>query len=208
AAASLTKETDLVYLPEVPFSKEKFLNAVNEVLDRKKYCVVAVSEGIKYENGRYVGEDKSNSDVFGHTKLGGVCAVLKSAVTENCNSKCKAIELNILQRCAAHCASETDAEEAFYAGQSAVKFALNGENGKMVAFKRTGDYKIECVAVPLNEVANAEKKVPLSFIGKDGASMNEKFIDYALPLIKGENKVRYENGLPKFAELKRVPFKL
>ena len=208
ASASLAEETDLVYLPEVPFSKDDFVKSVNEVLDRKKYCIVAVSEGIKYSDGSFVGEDKTNVDVFGHTKLGGACSVLKSVVKANCNAKCKAIELNILQRCASHCASETDAEEAFNAGSKAVKFALNGESGKMVAFKRTKDYEIEYVAVPLNKVANAEKPVPLSFIGSDGASLNANFKNYALPLIQGENKVRYENGLPKFAKLKRVPFKL
>ncbi len=208
ASAALSDECDLVYLPETPFSKEKFISDVKTVLDKKNYCIVAVSEGIKYINGKYVGEDESNTDVFGHTKLGGVCGALKSEIISQTGAKCKAIEFNILQRCAAHCASSTDIGEAYNAGKYAVKAAINGETDKMIAFKRIDDYSIDYVPVPLSKVANAEKSVPLNWINDTKNGMKQEFIDYARPLILGETQLEYENGLPKFAKLKKIPFKL
>ncbi len=208
AAASLSEETDLVYLPEVPFSKAKFISDVKDVLSRKNHCIVAVSEGIKYDNGTLVGEDSANVDAFGHTKLGGVCAALKDEIKARLNIKCKAIELNILQRCAAHCASKTDVEEAFESGRTAVKLATSGISGKMVAIKRIGNYEVEYIPVPLSEVANAEKAIPKEWIDFDKSNLKTEFKNYASPLIVGENKVRYENGLPCFAKLKKIKFKL
>ena len=213
AAAALSSITgygaDLIYLPEKPFSIEKFKADVKGVVDKNRVCVVAVSEGIKNAEGKYVGEDASATDVFGHTALGGVCGVLKAAV-KSMNLKCKAIELNILQRCASHCASLTDIEESFESGRQAVIHAVNGETDKMIAFKRVNakDYAIECVGLGLNSIANAEKAVPLEWITPDGTGLTKEFIDYALPLIQGEPKQRMENGLPSFAKLKMVPFKL
>ncbi|MBR1867641.1 MAG: 6-phosphofructokinase [Clostridia bacterium] len=212
AAASLSQVSgygaDLVYLPEVPFSAEKFISDVKKVVDKKVHCVVAVSEGIKYENGKYVGDDSSKTDVFGHTALGGVCGYLKSLLTAELGVKCKAIELNILQRCAAHQASKTDADEAYECGRIAVIKATEGETDKMVAIKRTGGQKAEFELVPLNKVANAEKKVPLDWIDEENAWLKKPFFDYALPLIEGENPVVYESGLPKFAKMKKILFKL
>ncbi len=208
AAAALSPECDLVYLPEVPFSMENFISDIQKAIDKKKYCIVAVSEGIKYSNGKYVGEDESKTDVFGHTKLGGVCGVLKSEITAKTNAKCKAIEFNILQRSAAHCASLTDINEAFNAGKHAVKAAIAGETDKMIAFLRNGDYSIDYVLVPLTSVANAEKVVPKKWINDCGNGLKEEFKRYATPLIIGETELKYENGLPRFAKLKKIPFKL
>ena len=200
---------DLIYLPETPFSYEKFLSDVKTVVDAKKYCVVAVSEGIRFENGKYVGEDQSSTDVFGHSQLGGVCSILK-AKAKSLGMKCKAVELNILQRCAAHCASDTDIEESFNAGRQAVKKAVDGETDKMIAFRRKpGEtYEIEYVAEPLSSAANAEKQIPAEWITADGTNLTDDFVAYALPLIAGEPNRRLKNGLPVYANLKNIKFKL
>lgn len=200
---------DLIYLPETPFSYEKFLSDVKTVVDAKKYCVVAVSEGIRFENGKYVGEDQSSTDVFGHSQLGGVCSILK-AKAKSLGLKCKAVELNILQRCAAHCASDTDIEESFNAGRQAVKKAVDGETDKMIAFRRKpGEtYEIEYVAEPLSSAANAEKQIPAEWITADGTNLTNDFVAYALPLIAGEPNRRLKNGLPVYAKLKNIKFKL
>ncbi len=200
---------DLIYLPEVPFCYEKFLRDVKKVVDEKNHCVVAVSEGIRFADGRYVGEDGSSVDDFGHSQLGGVCSALKAQV-KTLGIKCKAIELNILQRCAAHCASETDIEESFSTGHYAVKKAIEGETDKMIGFRRKGgnDYEIEYVAEPLSSAANAEKKIPAEWITEDGTNLTEDFVSYALPLISGEPKRRLKNGLPEYAKLKFVKIKL
>lgn len=200
---------DLIYLPETPFSYEKFLSDVKTVVDAKKYCVVAVSEGIRFENGKYVGEDQSSTDVFGHSQLGGVCSILK-AKAKSLGLKCKAVELNILQRCAAHCASDTDIEESFNAGKQAVKKAVDGETDKMIAFRRKpGEtYEIEYVAEPLSSAANAEKQIPAEWITADGTNLTDDFVAYALPLIAGEPNRRLKNGLPVYANLKNIKFKL
>lgn len=200
---------DLIYLPETPFSYEKFLSDVKTVVDAKKYCIIAVSEGIRFENGKYVGEDQSSTDVFGHSQLGGVCSILK-AKAKSLGLKCKAVELNILQRCAAHCASDTDIEESFNAGRQAVKKAVNGETDKMIAFRRKpGEtYEIEYVAEPLSSAANAEKQIPAEWITADGTNLTDDFVAYALPLIAGEPNRRLKNGLPVYSNLKNIKFKL
>ena len=200
---------DLIYLPETPFSYEKFLSDVKTVVAAKKYCIVAVSEGIRFENGKYVGEDQSSTDVFGHSQLGGVCSILK-AKAKSLGLKCKAVELNILQRCAAHCASDTDIEESFNAGRQAVKKAVDGETDKMIAFRRKpGEtYEIEYVAEPLSSAANAEKQIPAEWITADGTNLTDDFVAYALPLIAGEPNRRLKNGLPVYAKLKNIKFKL
>ena len=213
AAASLAslngQGADLIYLPEVAFDKEKFLSDVKRTVNEKRICVVAVSEGIRYENGTYVGDDASEIDSFGHSQLGGVCGVLKNFV-KSLGVKCKAIELNILQRCAAHCASATDVEETFNAGKAAVEAAVNGETDKMVSFVRANgsDYSLSYGLTPLTITANAEKRIPCAWITSDGTGLNENFTAYALPLIQGEPQIRYENGLPSYAKLKFEKFKI
>lgn len=213
AAASLAKYSgigaDLVYLPERVFDKDKFKSDVSAVVNAKKHCIVAVSEGVRYADGKYVGEDASATDIFGHSQLGGVCGTLKSFVKE-LGIKCKAIELNVLQRCAAHCASATDIEEAFGAGQSAVRRAVNGESGKMVTFDRAdGDeYSISFGVAPLSVTANAEKRIPDDWITPDGTGLTDKFIAYALPLIYGEPNARRNDGLISYAKLKLEKYEI
>jgi len=125
--------------------------------------------------------------------------------------KARAIEFSLLQRCAAHWASKTDVEEAFTAGQKAVQYAVEGYTDYMVAYERTekdGKYACNYILVNLSEVANTEKKVPREWINADGTGLTQDFINYVLPLIEGESKPPIEDGLPRFAKLKKVLYKL
>ncbi|MCL2227607.1 MAG: 6-phosphofructokinase [Oscillospiraceae bacterium] len=199
---------DFVYLPEVPFETEAFLQNVKKTYEAKKNCLVAVSEGICHHDGTFVAEAKiSGTDGFGHAQLGGLAARLAQAAREGTGAKVRGIELSLLQRCAAHLASQTDIDEAFLAGKSAVECALAGHTGKMICFTREsagGKYKCGIAYEPLSVCANKEKKVPRKWINDAGTYVTQDFIDYALPLIQGENGRLVENGLPRFARLKKV----
>ena len=198
---------DLIYLPEVDFDMDRFLNDVERVYKEKNNCLVAVSEGVHYADGSFVSEAKtSGTDGFGHAQLGGLAARLAEAVKARTGAKVRGIELSLLQRCAAHCASQTDITESFNSGKTAVEAAIAGETGKMVGFKcdRTNGYKCEYVLFDLDKVANFEQKVPVEWITPDGNDVTEDFIRYCAPLICGEPKVKYENGLPRFAKLKKI----
>ena len=218
AAASLASlkgcGPDLVYLPEVSFSMDQFLNKVEELYKSKGSVIVAVSEGIKDANGTYISEYASdlasNTDAFGHKQMGGLASILATIVKNRTNAKVRGIELSLLQRCASHVASATDIDEALTVGAETVKRAIGGKSDFMLGFKRISDkpYKIELIDIPLSEVANFEKKVPLSWIKAEGAGMNEEFYAYALPLIQGETAQVKEDGLPRFAKIKKVPVKL
>lgn len=213
AAAALASHTgfgpDFIYLPEVAFDFEKFFIDVAKLHEKKKNILVVVSEGIHDKDGKFITEyaNETSKDSFGHTQLGGLASFLASEIKKRLSIKVRGIELSLLQRCAAHCASKTDVEEAFNVGKATFKAAANGETGKMIAYKCTRDkttgYKCEYVAVPLADVANHEKKVPLDWITKEGNNINNKFIEYALPLIQGEPTLVRENGLPRYAKLKR-----
>ena len=198
---------DLIYLPEVDFTMEQFLSDVERVYKEKGNCLVAVSEGVHYDDGSFVSEAKtSGTDGFGHAQLGGLAARLAEAVKKDLGVKVRGIELSLLQRCAAHCASATDIEESFNSGKVAVESAIAGETGKMVGFvcDRDNGYTCHYQLFDLEKVANFEKKVPLEWITPDGCNVTDDFIRYCAPLICGETSLRYENGLPRFAKLKQV----
>ncbi len=198
---------DLIYLPEVDFVMEDFVRDVKRVYNEKKNCIVAVSEGVHYADGRFVSEAKtSGTDGFGHAQLGGLAARLAAVIKEELGVKVRGIELSLLQRCAAHCASATDIEESFNSGKVAVESAIAGETGKMVGFRcnRDNGYKCEYVLFDLDKVANFEQKVPLEWITADRANVTEDFIKYCAPLICGELVMPMEDGLPRFAKLKKV----
>ncbi|MCL2125468.1 MAG: 6-phosphofructokinase [Oscillospiraceae bacterium] len=236
---------DLIYLPEIPFDMGYFLYKTESMYKAKNNCLVAVSEGIRYPGGSLVSDAKpSATDGFGHAQLGGLAATLSDIVKQRTGAKVRGIELSLLQRCGAHLASQTDIDEAFLAGKSAVECAVAGETGKMVAFEReqgsgggnnggsgnigesgsvntgntaaidaaantgataigTGQYKCNVVLRPLAICANSEKTVPREWINETGTYVTQDFIDYALPLIQGENTRALENGLPRFAQLKK-----
>ena len=199
---------DLIYLPEVDFNMEDFLDDVVRIYNGRGSCMIAVSEGIHYSDGEFVSEAKTSStDGFGHAQLGGLAARLAGVVKAATGAKVRAIELSLLQRCAAHCASGRDIEESFNSGKLAVEAALNGETGKMVGFRcdrRNGTYTCNYELFNLEDVANYEQKVPLEWITSDNAFVNEKFVEYCLPLIEGETGMKKVNGLPDFCKLKKV----
>jgi 6-phosphofructokinase 1 len=193
----------LVYLPEVAFSAEKFVEDVRRVLRKENYCLVVVGEGLIDKDGNYVTVETSATDAFGHSQLGGVGEYLKDLVETQVGVKARVARLGIAQRAAAHCASKTDADEAFLAGQAAVKAAVNGETDKMVTLVR-GDsdhYTCETGLSPLVDVANNVKRIPKEWINEDGVSMNFQFHRYAQPLIQGEVAVPFDAGLPAYIRL-------
>ncbi len=182
-----------------------------KVYNEKKKVFIAVSEGIHDKNGKLIAEYGSDAaqakDSFGHAQLGGVGAYLARLLKGKTGSKTRSVELSLLQRCAAHCASQTDIEESFMAGQAAVQNALQGVTDKMVGFERVtenGGYACRVKLFDLVAVANAEKKVPMDWINATGDGVNEKFAEYALPLIQGQTKLTMEDGLPRFVNLKKV----
>ena len=199
---------DLVYLPETDFDMDKFLADVDRIYKKSGKVLVAVSEGIHYADGSFVSEAKTSAtDGFGHAQLGGLAAMLAEIVKAHTGAKVRGIELSLLQRCGAHLASATDVEEACTAGMEAVKNAVNGVSGKMVAFERetvNGKYHCKYVLLPLSSDANYEKKVPLEWINKEGNGLKQEFIDYVLPLIQGEPEIPRVDSLPRYAKLKKV----
>ena len=211
-AAALAELTgtppDFIYMPEIPFDMGYFLYNVESVYKARNNCLVAVSEGIQYPGGSFVSDAKpSDTDGFGHAQLGGLAATLASIVKQRTGAKVRGIELSLLQRCGAHLASQTDIDEAFLAGKSAVECAVSGVTGKMVAFERknkNGAYHCDIIYQPLSVSANSEKTVPREWINETGNYVTQEFFDYALPLIQGENTRVLENGLPRFAKLKKI----
>ena len=212
ASAALATEfgsgPDLIYLPELDFDMEKFIADVERIYAATGKVLIAVSEGIHYADGRFVSEAKTSAtDGFGHAQLGGLATMLAEVLKERTGAKVRGIELSLLQRCGAHLASKTDIDEAFGAGQEAVKQAISGTTGKMVAFEREyidGKYHCKMVLLPLASVANFEKKVPVEWINEDGNGLKHEFIDYVLPLIQGEPELPLEHSLPRYARLKKV----
>ena len=215
AAASLAcakgQGPDLIYCPENDFDMAQFMEKVKAIYAANGKCIIAVSEGIHDKDGKYIseyGNDLSNArDGFGHAQLGGLAAYLASVIKKETGAKVRGIELSLLQRCAAHCASLTDINESFNAGKTAVEKAVEGVTDKMVGFTRTyvdGKYVCRYDLFDLTVVANTEKKIPADWFNETKDGMNEKFVEYALPLIQGETDLPKEDGLPRFVRLKKV----
>ena len=201
---------DFIYLPERAFDMDDFLERVEALYKKTGKVIVAASEGIKDKDGKYISEYGSNmtqkKDSFGHAQLGGLAYTLANFVREKTGAKVRAIEFSLLQRCAAHLASKTDIDEAYLAGQTAVKAAAEGKADMMVAFERKPGkaYRCEVKLINLTEVANREKKIPEAWITPDGVGLTQDYIDYALPLIQGATDLPFEEGMPRFAKLKKV----
>lgn len=199
---------DLIYLPEKTFDPEVFFSDVDKVLKQKRKVIVAVSEGIKTKDGKYVPElyQELKKDAFGHAQLGGTAQALVSELSNRFNVKLRAIEFSLMQRSAAHLASKVDVTEAFNVGRKAVQAAIAGVTDKMIGFKRVSSnpYKIKYVRIPLQKAANEEQKIPLHWIKEDNTGLTQDYIDYALPLIQGDEKAKLEDGLPRFAKLKKI----
>ncbi len=206
AAAALAKGpdcegVDMICLPEIPFNVDNFIKKVKAMQEEKASIVIAVSEGVKLEDGRYVCEladDVHAVDAFGHKALTGTARFLANTVAKNLDTKTRSIELSTLQRCAGHVTSRTDITEAYQVGGAAAKAAFEGHTGEMVAIKRVSDapYQTTTELHPIAEVANLEKKIPLEWINETHTGMKQEFINYALPLIQAELTPIYVDGLP------------
>jgi 6-phosphofructokinase 1 len=198
----------IILMPELVFDEDKFLTKVKETVAAHKYCVVVTGEGIKNAAGEEIGADKSRLDAFGHPVLAGAAEKLKQLVQEKLNTKTRTVTLGYAQRAAEHCASLTDSTNAFACGEAAVKAAVAGENGHMIKIVRSspgnGSTKWSTGKQPLSDIANVEHFVPRDWLSEDGFLPNDKFVEYARPLIEGEVKVPAEGGLPKYVTLDKV----
>lgn len=208
AAAALARNEysdipQLIYLPEVPFDIDRFVDDVRGVLSRTRNVVVAVSEGIKNADGEYISATSAVSDKFGHAQLSGAGKCLEGIIKDRLNIKCRSVELNILQRAAAHAASKTDLDESVSLGEKAVEYALKGNTGFMPLLVRTSDdpYAYDFEMGLLSEIANKEKNVPLQWINEQHNDVTDEMIRYISPLIKGEVNIEYINGLPTYMSI-------
>ncbi len=195
----------IILLPEIPFDEETFLARVKDTVAKLKYCVVVVGEGLKNKAGEEVAADKSRLDAFGHAILSGAAEHISDLVQEKLNLKSRSVKLGYAQRAANHFASATDALEAAACGEEAVKAAVEGKSGFMVKIVRVQDhpYKWSLGLQPLGDIANVEHLLPRDWISEDGLMPNEKFVEYARPLIEGETKFPVEGGLPKYVTLEK-----
>jgi len=198
----------IILFPEVPFNKRAFLKRVRECVARYDYCVIVVSEGAAYANGKFLAE-AGTRDAFGHAQLGGVAPVVAQMVRDNLGFKYHYAVADYLQRSARHIASKTDVEQAYAVGKAAVRFALQGKTAVMPVIKRVSDkpYRWRIDSAPLSRIANKEKMLPRRYISSDGFSITPACRRYLEPLIRGEDYPPYINGLPKYVSLKNAPVK-
>lgn len=189
----------LVYLPEEPFDTDKFIGKLLDLRKNIKHIVVAVSEGIRYEDGQYISAAGEKTDVFGHRALAGVGKYLEQMVSERIGGKVRSVELSVLQRSATHLKSDTDILEACRIGAEAVSFAVKGETGVMAVFRRVSDepYLVSYECADLHSIANQEKKAPREWINEDGCDVTEKMLTYLNPLIVDQQGL----GIPAFFTL-------
>lgn len=211
AAAALARNDyssapHLIYLPEVAFDKEQFLSDVRDELSKRDNVIIAVSEGIRDKDGNYITSSKAMADTFGHQQLSGAGKALEFLVKENIDVKVRSVEINVLQRCAAHMASKTDLYESFAQGEKAVHLSEEDQTGCMVVLNRISNspYAVEYSHAQINDIANEAKSVPVEWINKEGNDITAELIDYLKPLIQGEVEQDYENGLPKYLDISHL----
>ena len=202
----------IILLPEIPFNEELFLNKVKEVTEALRYCIVVVGEGLRNPDGTEYSADRSRVDAFGHPVLAGAADRLAELVAAKLNLKTRTLKLGYAQRAAAHYASLVDSQEAAGCGEAAVRAAVQGQSGFMVKIVRTSasPYRWTTGLQDLSDIANVEHLIPRDWLSEDGLTPNEKFVEYARPLIEGEVEVPEEGGLPRYAILlkERVEKKL
>lgn len=208
AHRTLEDAPHLIYMPEIPFSIEKFVADCKKVYKQLGRVFVVAGEGINDGKGSYIAEKKGRfaKDAFGHVQLGGAGELLRQVVESEVGIKCRFIKCSIAQRNGIHFASRTDRDEAYLVGQKAVQHAVEGTSGFMVTLERqTGDpYRCATGLAPLEDVANGEKKVPREFINDEGNGIARAMVDYVVPLMQGEVEIRIAaDGLPVFTRFKR-----
>jgi 6-phosphofructokinase 1 len=193
----------IILFPEIPFKKREFLKKVRQCVNDYGYCVIVVSEGARFANGKFLAE-AGTRDAFGHAQLGGVAPVVATMVRDSLGYKYHYAIADYLQRSARHIASDTDVKQAYAVGKAAVQYALQGKSAVMPVIKRVSDkpYRWTIESAPLGRIANKEKMLPRRYITSDGFGITPAARRYLEPLIKGENYPPYINGLPKTARLK------
>jgi 6-phosphofructokinase 1 len=198
----------IILLPEIRYSIDEVMAKIKETVASYGYCVMVVGEGIRDKNGEEIGADKTRLDAFGHPVLAGAAEKIKEYVQGQLNTKTRTVLLGYAQRAAAHFASLTDANNGFACGEAAVRAAIAGQSGYMVKIVRDlqpdGAIKWGTGLQPLGEVANVEHFIPREWVSEDGMLPNEKFVEYARPLVEGEVKPPMEGGLPKYVTLEKV----
>jgi ATP-dependent phosphofructokinase / diphosphate-dependent phosphofructokinase len=195
----------IILFPEIAFDREAFLRKVKATVEKRGFCVVVVSEGVKDANGKFLAE-AGGKDAFGHAQLGGVGPVVAQMTQQAFGYKFHWAVADYLQRSARHIASQVDVDQAYAVGKAAVEFALRGKNAVMpiIIRKSSKPYRWSIGEAPLSAVANREKKLPRNFITPDGFGITGRCRNYLLPLIGGEGYPPYRNGLPRYASLKGV----
>ncbi len=208
ASKSRKNPPHIILFPEVVFDEKKFLKNVKDIVSKEGYCVIVASEGTKNKKGKFLAES-GTKDAFGHAQLGGVAPYLSELIKSKKGFKCHWAVADYLQRSARHIASRTDVEQAYALGSHAVDLAVKGKNGVMVSIKRISDkpYKWKLTTVPLQKVANVEKKMPKNYISPDGYHITNLCRRYMEPLIKGEDFPKYKNGIPTYTNFKNKKVK-
>ena len=208
ASAGLAKSKNnsaphIILLPEISFNEKLFLKKVKEVVKKEDYCVIVVSEGAKYKNGKFLA-DAGTVDSFGHKQLGGVAPRIAEMISNKLGFKYHWAVSDYLQRSARHISSQVDLDHAYAVGKAAVEYASSGENAIMpiIVRKKTKSYSWEVGKVALSKVANIEKKMPRNFISKDGFGITQSCKNYLSPLIQGEAWAPFEDGVIQTASLK------
>ena len=195
----------IILFPEIPFSRELFIKKVEQTVHEKGFCVIVASEGAQYSDGAHI-SGSINKDAFGHQQLGGVAPTLASMIKQSTGYKYHWAMADYLQRSARHIASKTDVDQAYAVGRAAVEMAVKGKHSVMVSIERGPGkkYSWSLGEAPLSKVANIEKKMPRSFITKDGYGITQQARDYLEPLIVGEDYPPFKNGIPCYVRLKNV----
>lgn len=190
----------LIYLPEVHFSTEKFLEDVKRIQSEHDAVIVAVSEGVRTEDGSFAAEEfqSQKSDAFGHQYLSGIGKCLENIVSKELNCKVRSIELNVMQRCSSHIASLTDLCESEEIGEAAVEAALDGKTGRMMCYNRDSNspYKMHIGDISVFDTANKEQYFPIEWINSEHNNVTDEALEYFLPLIQGETETKMKNGMP------------
>lgn len=197
----------IILLPEIRYDVDSVLAKIKETVQQYRYCVIVVGEGIKNSAGEEIGADKTKVDAFGHPLLSGAADRIAEIVHAKLGTKTRTVKLGYAQRAAAHFASATDIAESFACGEAAVRAAVAGLSGNMVKIVRKASYpyKWELALQPLADIANVEHLLPRDWISEDGLLPNEKFVEYARPLVEGDLSLPLEGGLPRYAKLQKLP---
>lgn len=196
----------LIYLPEVPFDSEDFLLDVKRLLFERNNVIVAVSEGIRDASGNYISASEQSVDTFGHSQLSGAGKTLEFLVKEKLGVKVRSVEINVLQRCAAHLASKTDLDESFALGKKAVALSEEGVTASMVTLERVSNnpYEVAYGYAEIKHIANEARSIPLDWISPSRNDIEQPLIDYLAPLIVGEMPITYQNGLPVYMDVSHL----